>query len=126
MLESMVTTFLLYLYYSFDNRSLPYRFVWRISNIMRIIISNLPIKIKNVACDLLAILIYFPLARFSLLLHFININSESIPLSYYKDKSFYTMRTDSLDRFGTKLEKRFTKSEILEILILVSWIIWLE
>ena len=26
--------------------------------------------------------------------------------------SFYTMRTDALDRFGTRLEHRFTRDEI--------------
>ena len=35
----------------------------------------------------------------------------------YKDKSFYTMSTDSLDRFGTRLEQRFTKLEIKEMMI---------
>jgi len=34
------------------------------------------------------------------------------PLSYYRDKSFYTMRTDALDRFGTGLEQRFTRGQI--------------
>jgi hypothetical protein len=29
-----------------------------------------------------------------------------------KDSSFYTMRTDSLDRFGTRLEHRFSRAEI--------------
>ena len=37
---------------------------------------------------------------------------DNIPLSTYRDKSYYFMRTDSLDRFGTRLEKRFTKVEI--------------
>ena len=35
-----------------------------------------------------------------------------IPLSYYADKSFNIIRNDSLDRFGTPLEQRFTKVEI--------------
>ena len=39
-----------------------------------------------------------------------------LPLSYYKDKSFYIMRTDALDRFGTRLEKRFSKKMITEIM----------
>jgi len=30
----------------------------------------------------------------------------------YADKSFYVMRTDAYDRFCTRLEKRFTRSEI--------------
>jgi len=36
----------------------------------------------------------------------------SWPLAYYRDKSFYTMRTDALDRFGTRLEQRFTRDQI--------------
>ena len=33
------------------------------------------------------------------------------------NKSFYFMKTDSLDRFGTKLEKRFTKKEMEQMLL---------
>lgn len=40
----------------------------------------------------------------------------SIPLSNYRNKSFYVMRTDSLDRFGTRLEQRFTRAEILNMM----------
>ena len=107
---------LLYLYYSLDNRSFIYRNIWKISNIMRMIISNLPIKLKNIVCDLLALIIYLPLAKLSLLLYSIKINCDFLPLSFYKDKSFYTMRTDCLDRFGTKLEKRFSLKEIKKMM----------
>ena len=34
------------------------------------------------------------------------------PLSTYRDKSFYVMRNDALDRFGTRLEQRFTREQI--------------
>jgi len=107
---------LLYLYYALDNRSFIYKFIWNITNIMRIVISNLPVKLKNIVCDILALIIYFPLARLSLLLNLIKINYNFLPLSFYKDKSFYTMRTDCLDRFGTKLEKRFSLKEIKEMM----------
>ena len=30
----------------------------------------------------------------------------------YRERSFYTMRTDSRDRFGTPLEKRFRAEQI--------------
>ena len=43
-------------------------------------------------------------------------NVENIPLSDYRNKPFYFMKTDSLDRFGTKLEKRFSQKEIIEML----------
>jgi hypothetical protein len=35
-----------------------------------------------------------------------------LPLSFYRDRSFYTMRTDAFDRFSTRLEQRFTAAEI--------------
>ena len=41
-----------------------------------------------------------------------------MPLNYYKDKDFYIMYNDALDRFGTKIEKkRFSKEEIRTLLI---------
>ncbi len=43
-------------------------------------------------------------------------NVEKFPLSQYRNNSFYTMRTDALDRFGTSLEKRFTQNEIRQIM----------
>jgi hypothetical protein len=35
-----------------------------------------------------------------------------LPLKAYEDQSFYIIRNDSLDRFGTPLEQRFSKKEI--------------
>ena len=43
-------------------------------------------------------------------------NVDNLPLNYYKDKPFYFMKTDALDRFGTKLEKRYSKIEIKRIM----------
>ena len=108
--------YLIYLYYNFDNRGFIYRSIWKVSNLFRLIISKLPFKVKKVLTDLIAILIYYPLAKFSLILSYLGIRSEVLPLSFYKNESLYTMRTDSLDRFGTKLEKRFSKKEITNLL----------
>jgi hypothetical protein len=33
-------------------------------------------------------------------------------LGYYRNCSFYTMRTDARDRFGTPLEQRFSRAQI--------------
>jgi len=41
---------------------------------------------------------------------------DNIPLSAYRKMPFYMMRTDSLDRFGTRLKSRFTKAEIRQML----------
>jgi hypothetical protein len=40
-----------------------------------------------------------------------------LPLSQYSDKSFYVMRNDALDRLGTPLEQRFTRTQITEMLL---------
>lgn len=104
--------FQLYLYYAFDNRSPMFKLAWRCSDLLRRGICKLPSTLKHFVTDILAALVYFPLARFSLLAERLGLDVESIPLSYYRSHSFYTMRTDSRDRFGTPLEQRFTRNEI--------------
>ena len=103
---------LLYIYYAFDNKPMWYRWLWRMTDIVRRFVSKLPFKLRYYVTQLAALFIYYPLARTSLLLEKLGFSVSSFPLSYYRKLSFYSMRTDALDRFGTKLEKRFTASEI--------------
>lgn len=103
---------LLYLYYAFDNRPLWFRVAWRGSDWLRRGICRLPSAAKHFVTDILALLVYLPLARGSRLLEVMGFSVSHIPLSYYRGHSWYTMRTDSRDRFGTPLEKRFQKHEI--------------
>ena len=104
--------FQLYLYYAFDNRSLFFKLIWRCSDLLRRAICKLPAMLKHLVTDALAGLVYYPLAQISLLAERLGFAVSSIPLSYYRNHSFYTMRTDSRDRFGTPLEQRFTRKEI--------------
>ena len=104
--------FLLYLYYAFDNRTPAYRLMWQLSDLVRRIICRLPPRGKQIATDILALLVYWPLARVALLLERLGISVSQLPLSYYRNHSWYTMRTDSRDRFGTPLERRFTRNQI--------------
>lgn len=107
---------LIYLYYAFDNRAWWFRLLWRISDGLRQVISRLPKWLRFRVCDMLAVLVYWPLARGAALLQRRGFNLDAFPLWYYRDKSFYVMRTDALDRFGTQLEKRFTKAQIQEMM----------
>lgn len=107
--------FLAYIYYSFENKNLVYRSMWRLSNLLRKVICNLPEFYKSLISDILAVIIYFPLAKLSFFLNKLNISVSRFPLNYYKDLSFYTMRTDSRDRFGTSIEGRFSKKEIIQM-----------
>ena len=103
---------LLYLYYRFDNRPFWFRFIWSISDLLRKIISKMPYGLRYIFSQIIAVVVYFPLARTALYLEKLNLNVSNFPLSSYKNLSFYTMRTDALDRFGTRLEQRFTRDEI--------------
>lgn len=108
--------FQVYLYYAFDNRSAAFKLVWRCSDLLRRGICKLPAKSKHLLTDVLAAVVYYPLARFALLADRMGLGVGSIPLSYYRSHSFYTMRTDSRDRFGTPLEQRFTRKQVAAML----------
>jgi 2-polyprenyl-3-methyl-5-hydroxy-6-metoxy-1,4-benzoquinol methylase len=112
--------FLVYLYYSLDNRGVYFKILFWASNIVRIVISRLPSIVKKYICDVLAVFIYLPLISVSRLLTFLGLSriSKKIPLSYYVNKSINIIRNDALDRFGTPLEQRFSKKEIESMMIL--------
>jgi len=80
--------------------------VWKASDLLRLGIRHLPFPLKKALTSLIAAGVYWPLARSS---RFIGPN---FPLYAYRNSSFYTMRTDALDRFGTRLEQRFTRDQI--------------
>ena len=103
---------LLYLYYAFDNRPAWFRVLWLVSDLGRRLICQLPARFKHVVTDLIAALVYWPLAKLSRLMELLRIPVRSMPLSFYRHHTFYTMRTDSRDRFGTPLEQRFTRVQI--------------
>lgn len=108
--------FLLYLYYAFDNRPWWFRLLWRISDVGRQVISRLPVRLRYAISQVIAGIVYYPLARVSMLLERVGFRVDYLPLSSYRSQSFYVMRTDALDRFGTKLEQRFTAAQIRQMM----------
>ena len=104
--------FLCYLYYAMENKPALYRLAWRTSNLLRLIISKLPYILRRFVCEIIAGLVYFPLARLSKMLTKTGLSSKNIPLHHYEDMTYYVMRNDAFDRFGTSLERRFTKDQI--------------
>ncbi len=107
---------LFYIYYSLENRPFWFKALWYITNFLRIIISRLPKFLNFLVCDLITLIVYFPLAKISLFFESIGLNIVNFPLYYYRNRSFYVMRTDSRDRFGTPLEKRYSKEEIYQMM----------
>ena len=107
--------FLVYLYYRFDNRPAWFRALWQASNAVRSVICRLPHFMRYGLSQVLAAVVYFPLARTALIAEKLGLDVKYFPLSQYRHNSFYVMRNDSLDRFGTRLEKRFSQTEIREM-----------
>ncbi len=104
--------FLVYLYYAFDNRPPWYRIIWQASTPVRLIVSRSPYFLQVAISQLIATLVYWPIARLARILDAAGMLPASWPLAYYRDKSFYVMRTDAFDRFCTRLEHRFTRAQI--------------
>lgn len=109
--------FLVYLYYAFDNRPPWFRRLWRTTDGLRQFVSRLPFPMRKWLTTALAAMAYWPLARSARLAEKVGGDVTNWPLSAYRRLGFYTMRTDALDRFGTRLEQRFSRAEVERMMI---------
>jgi ubiquinone/menaquinone biosynthesis C-methylase UbiE len=110
--------FYCYLYYNLDSKGFFYKSIFWLSNLVRLLVSKMPAGLKRFSCDVLAIFLYMPFVMTSRLLSRSGFKSlaKRIPLSDYANKTFFIIRNDSLDRFGTKLEHRFSKAEVITMM----------
>lgn len=108
--------FLLYLYYNFENRPLWFRMIWRLSDLTRRLIYRLPFPLRKRVCAGIALLVYLPLSRTARLLERAGFDVRNLPLSYYRHTPMPNLKVSALDRFGTKLEQRFSKAEIEQMM----------
>ena len=107
--------FLCYLYYKLDNKPIYYRGLFWISNSVRWVISRLPYVMRRFIARIIAGVVYLPLARTAKLLGKKGKNVSNFPLHHYASMPFVMLQNDALDRFGTRLEQRFSKKEITEM-----------
>ncbi|MEO9021696.1 MAG: class I SAM-dependent methyltransferase [Ginsengibacter sp.] len=110
--------FFVYLYYNLDRRGPFYKALFRISDLIRRIVSLLPGKIKQFVCDVLAIVFYMPFVLAGRFLNYVGRKdlAKRMPLHGYQNRSLFMIRNDALDRFGTRLEQRFSKKEVIEMM----------
>lgn len=110
--------FYVYLYYNLDNRGILFKFLFGIINLIRNVVSRFPGYVKRFVCDILAIVIYMPVILLGRLFEVTGFKklAEKMPLRGYHNLSFYPIRNDALDRFGTRLEKRFSRDEIMKMM----------
>jgi SAM-dependent methyltransferase len=108
--------FLIYTYYALENRPAWFRALWTASDLMRRGVSRLPYRPRLATATSLALGVYWPLARLALLAESLGLDVRNFPLTAYRRRGFYTMRNDALDRFGTRVEHRFTADQIREMM----------
>ena len=109
-------SFLCYLYYKLENKPVFYRGIFWASNSLRWVISRLPYAMRRLIAKIIAGTVYLPLARTSKLLGNKGKDVSNFPLHHYANMPFVMLQNDALDRFGTRLEQRFSKKEIVEML----------
>ncbi len=108
--------FLCYLYYKLESKPLHYRFLFWIATSIRWIISRLPYAMRRLVARIIAGIVYLPLARIAKILESKGKDISNFPLHHYANMPFIMLQNDALDRFGTRLEQRFSKIEISEML----------
>lgn len=110
---------LVYLYYALDGRGPAYRALFRVVDALRHVVSRAPRVVVLGASTAIALLAYLPLARLSRLLARLGARrlANSLPLSFYRDLSLRVMLNDSLDRFGTRLERRYTRQQLVALML---------
>lgn len=108
--------FLVYLYYALDDRPWWFRGIWKGTDIVRRSIARLPFWPKRALTEVIAVTVYWPVARLCAAVERLGRNPAELPLSWYRDKSLYIMRTNAFDRFATPLEQRFSRAQIAEMM----------
>lgn len=107
---------LIYLYYKLDKTALYYRFFFYFADIFRKILSKSKYEKFNILFSyFITIFFYFPFIYVVKFLNLFKINTRNMPLSFYKNSSFFRVRQDAYDRFFTNIEYRTSKKEIIDM-----------
>ncbi len=110
--------FYVYLYYNLDNKGFLFKFLLRMVTLLRKLVSRLPNKLKKLVCDIIALVVYMPIILLGRLLRIFGLSNiaNKMPLSSYQNHTFFIIRNDALDRFGTSLEQRFSKVQVVSMM----------
>jgi ubiquinone/menaquinone biosynthesis C-methylase UbiE len=110
--------FYVYLYYNLEKRGRIFTSLFKLSDLLRSFVSKLPGNLKKFICDVIAITVYMPIILLIRFFYLIGWNqlAKGMPLSAYYNKSFFIIRNDALDRFGTRLEQRFSASQVVNMM----------
>ena len=71
---------------------------------------------RRLIAQIIAGAIYLPMARIARILGNRGNDVSNFPLHHDANMPFVMLQNDALDRFGTRIEQRFSKIEIMELL----------
>ncbi len=108
--------FLVYLYHDLGESGWLNRRMLSGVTVARFVVARLPLVLRAFVADVLAVVVYWPLARLAALFERRGGDPSSMPLFQYRNRTFYVMRNDALDRFGTRLEKRYSREQVRALL----------
>jgi len=111
--------FYCYLYHNLESKNWLSKVLFRSGEQIRKIVCRLPMRTKAYVCDVIAVVVYLPIIFCVRLLIAGGFKKTALemPLGAYHNKSFFIIRNDSLDKFGTRLEHRYSKQEIEEMML---------
>lgn len=107
---------LVYVYYALENRPRLYVLLWRATDLVRRVVCRCPFSVRVFVSAVIAATVYWPLARIAAGVERLGFDPSAVPLAFYRRRSFYAMRTDALDRFGTRIEHRFTGDQLVDMM----------
>lgn len=110
--------FLAYFYYALDNRLRHFHVLLGCVTLLRLVISRLPRRVARWICYVIAVTVYWPLIQFGNVVAALGFKqaARQVPLyEFYTGKSFRSLFNDSVDRFATRVEFRFTREQIREM-----------
>ena len=109
--------FLVYLYYSLDNRGVLYKGMFGMVNIIRKTVCSIKnTHIRTIITEMLMWSCYLPFILLGNIMSTIRLNTDKLPLySFYGGMSNKRIRQDVYDRFFTSIEQRVSKNEIKEL-----------
>jgi len=111
--------FLAYFYYALDNRPWYFRYILPVVTALRLVVSRLPHPLARAVCFAIALGVYWPLVQIGNLLRAIGLKdwARQVPLhEFYSGKPFRILFNDSVDRFATAVEFRFSRVQIRAML----------
>lgn len=112
-LKNFAPSILIYLYYALDNRPLYFRILLTMVSMMRNLVSkNRNSLFRSIFTWVTAVGVYLPLIQLGRILKPVGL-SQYIPLyEAYNRRGFKGICQDVYDRFFTRIEQRFSKTQI--------------